>query len=77
MLLAREALGRISQARNDLVEHIREQGDGPIKHLLFPFDTVEIRIKTLAGAPLPTLTYNHTAAILGACLVKKESRGLF
>ena len=77
MLLAREALGRIFQARNDLIEQIHKQGGRPIKHLLLPFDTVEFGMETLAGPPLPTLTYNDTAAILGVFYVKNESRRSF
>lgn len=75
MLLAREARGCIFQARNDLIEHIREQGDGLFEHPLLPFDTVEFAIETLAGPPLRALTYYDIAAILGAFSLKHESRG--
>lgn len=65
VLPAREARGCIPQARNDLIEHIREIGDGPFEQLLFPF-TVE----TFVGLPLAALTCNNTAAILGILSLK-------
>ena len=53
MLLAREALGRTSRARDDLIEHVTEQGDGRINHLLLPFDTLEFGMETFAGPLCP------------------------
>ena len=53
VLLAREALGRTSRARDDLIEHVSEQGDGRINRLPFPFDTLEFGMETFAGPLCP------------------------